>query len=145
MARKKNTSKTIEKVARLMRDLDFCMMTTQTARGVMHARPMSNNGEVEFDGDVWFFSDADSRKVREIETVPKVHLAYADLKQWRFISMSGRAAIVTDVEKKKELWIDELEQWFEDGPESDDVVLIRVTPRVVSYWTKRDEGELTLK
>ena len=143
--KKKKTSKTIKKVARLMRDLDFCMMTTQNARGGMRARPMSNNGEVEFDGDVWFFSDAGSRKVREIEATPKVHLAYADLKQWRFISMSGRAAIVTDVEKKKQLWLDELEQWFEGGPESDAVVLIKVTPTVVSYWTKRDEGELALK
>jgi len=38
-----------------MRKLDFCMMTTQSDKG-MRARPMSNNGEVEFDGDVWFFS-----------------------------------------------------------------------------------------
>jgi general stress protein 26 len=142
---KKKTSKTIKKVARLMRDLDFCMMTTHTSRGGLRARPMSNNGEVEFDGDVWFFTGADSRKVREIEATPRVDLAYADPKQWRFVSMSGRARIIRDVAKKQELWLDELEQWFENGPESDDVVLIKVTPTVVSYWTKTDEGELSLK
>jgi general stress protein 26 len=142
---KKRSGATIRKVARLMRDLDICMMTTHTARGGLRARPMSNNGEVEFDGDVWFFSEADSRKVREIEATPKVHLAYADLKQWRFVSMSGRARIVRDPAKKQELWLKELERWFKDGPESEDIVLIKVSPALVSYWTKSGDGELALK
>ena len=105
---------------------------------------MSNNGEVEFDGDVWFFSAADSRKVREIEATPRVHLSYADLKQWRFVLMSGRARIVRDTAKKQELWMKDLERWFDDGPESEAVVLIKVTPSVVSYWTRSDEGELRI-
>ncbi len=128
-----------------MRDLDFCMFTTRTSRGGFHARPMSNNGEVEFDGDVWFFSAADSRKVREIEAEPTVHLAYVDLERWRFVSMTGRARIVRDTEKKNELWMEELEQWFDNGPESDAVVLIKVSPSVVWYWTKSDAGDLKIR
>jgi general stress protein 26 len=141
----KREQNTIKKVAKLMRRLDFCMLTTQTKRGGLHARPMSNNGKVEFDGDVWFFSAADSRKVREIEAVPRVHLSYVDLDGWRFISMTGRARIVRDPAKKRELWSDELKRWFDDGPESDAVVLIKVTPTDVSYWTKKDEGELKIR
>ena len=134
----------IRKVAKMMRDLDYCMMTTQTADGHLHARPMSNNGEVEFDGDVWFFSGAKTRKVREIEAYPLVHLAYSDMESFRFISMSGAAEIVRDVGRKQELWMPELERWFEDGPESDDVVLIRVTPGKVAYWSKEGEDEISL-
>ena len=92
----------IKKVAKLMRNLDFCMMTTQSEDG-MRARPMSNNGEVEFDGDVWFFSAADARKVDDIERHPQVHLGYADTENFVFISMTGEAAIVRDKEKKREL------------------------------------------
>ena len=135
---------TVKKVAELMRDLDFCMFTTHATDGELRSRPMSNNGEVEFDGDVWFFSAAESRKVEEIEADPQVHLAYADTENFRFISMSGEAKIVRDVEKKTELWMEELERWFEDGPESEDVVLIKVTPSVVAYWSGEDEGEVTL-
>ena len=51
----------------MMRDLDFCMLTTHAADGGLHARPMSNNGEVEFDGDVWFFSE-DGHHVRSHAT-----------------------------------------------------------------------------
>lgn len=128
----------------MMRDLDFCMLTTRSEDGQLHGRPMSNNGEVEFDGDVWFFSAVDTRKVKEIEADPGVHLSYADVKRFRFISMSGEAEIVRDVQKKQELWVEELERWFEDGPESEDVVLIKVTPSVVAYWNGEDEGEVTL-
>lgn len=45
----------IARIAKLMAAMDFCMLTTRTKGGRLHARPMSNNGEVEFDGDVWFF------------------------------------------------------------------------------------------
>ena len=143
--RKRTKSTAIKKVAKLMRDLDFCMFTTHTGRSGFHARPMSNNGEVEFDGDVWFFSEADSRKVREIKANPTVHLSYADLENWRFVSMTGRARIVRDTGKKTELWMEDLEQWFDAGPDSEAVVLIKVTPAVVSYWTKSDAGDLKIR
>lgn len=126
----------------MMKELDFCMMTTQSNDG-LRARPMSNNGEVEFDGDVWFFSAADSRKIDDIESDPHVHLSYADTENFVFISMGGTASIVRDVDKKKELWMKELERWFEDGPESDEVVLIKVTPDRIAYWGE-DEGEIEL-
>ena len=141
----KRATSTIKKIAKLMRNLDFCMLTTHTKGGGVHVRPMSNNGEVEFDGDVWFFSATDSRKVREIKATPSVHLSYVDLDRWRFVSMSGRARIVRDMEKKRALWQEELKRWFDEGPESDDIVLIKVTPTVVSYWTKNDEGEVRIK
>ena len=74
-----------------------------------------------------------------------MHLSYADPDDWRFISMTGRASIVRDAEKKQAMWLQELEQWFDEGPESDAIVLIKVTPTVVSYWTKRDAGELRIR
>jgi general stress protein 26 len=39
----------------------------------------------------------------------------------------------------------ELEQWFDEGPESDAIVLIKVSPAIVSYWTKTDPGDLKIK
>ena len=137
-------TESIKKVAKLMRDLDFCMMTTTSASEGMRARPMSNNGEVEFDGDVWFFTAADSRKVEDINEDPQVHLSYTDMERWLFISMVGDAAVVTDVEKKRELWVEDLERWFEDGPESEDLVLLKVTPTQVAWWGKDEEEVVDL-
>jgi general stress protein 26 len=40
--------------------------------------------------------------------------------------------------------MDELEDWFEDGPESEDVVLIKVTPKSVAWWGEEDQEEVEL-
>jgi len=139
---------TIEKIAAMLRDLDFGMLTTRAeggdGGGGLRARPMSNNGEVEFDGDVWFFSAADSRKVREIGADPRVELSYADPARYLFVSLSGEATIVRDPKRKRALWMKELERWFDDPPESEAIVLIKVTPSVVAYWNGDDTGELSL-
>lgn len=132
----------IKRIADMMRNLDFCMMTTHSSSG-MRARPMSNNGEVEFDGDVWFFSAAKSGKIDDIKASPEVHLSYVNTETFTFISMTGHASIVRDREKKRALWMKELERWFDEGPESDEVVLIKVAPRRVAYWGE-DEGQIEL-
>jgi general stress protein 26 len=134
----------MKKVADAMRDMDFCMLTTTDEDGVLRSRPMSNNGEVEFDGDVWFFSAADSRKVTDIRRKSAVHLAFADPKKFRFISMAGAAELVDDVEKKQELWVADLDRWFPEGPTDDNVVLIKVTPADVGIWDKEDEVQIKL-
>lgn len=136
----KSQSKGIEKIAKMMRDLDFCMLTTHTVDGQLHARPMSNNREVEFDGDVWFFSASDANKVEEIESEPEVELSFADITKFRFISMSGTAEVIRDEEKKRELWIEDLERWFDGGPESEEIVLIKVTPGTIEYWDGEEGG-----
>lgn len=141
---KKDRQVMITEVADMMRDLDFCLMTTQDGHGALRSRPMSNNGEVEFDGDVWFFSGASTRKVADIEATPAVVLNYARTEDFTFIAMSGKAQIVRDAAKKRELWQTELERWFTDGPDSDDVVLIKVTPTTVAYWMGEKDGELEL-
>ena len=53
-------------IAERMRDLDICMLTTRTVTPSPCAA-MSNNGQVELDGDTRFFAERDSAKVRQIE------------------------------------------------------------------------------
>ena len=136
-------SESIAKVAEMMRDIDFCMLTTNSGTGRLRARPMSNNGEVDFDGDVWFFSGAETRKVADLEAEPRVQLSFAVPEEFRFISMTGEATIIRDDEQKKARWVADLERWFPQGPESDEVVLIKVTPSSVTWWVGEEEGELT--
>jgi general stress protein 26 len=137
-------SLTKEMVSEAMKKVDFCMMTTLGTQRGMHTRPMSNNKNVEWDGDTWFFSAADSSLVQEITDNPKVNLSYSQPKDILFITLSGDGEIVTDVDKKKELWDDELKTWFPEGPESEGVVLIKVMSKSAHYWSKEGEGELAL-
>lgn len=106
--------------------------------------PCPTTGKSSSTATSGFFSSADTRKVKEIEHDSHVELGYADPKSYRFISMSGTAEIIRDVDKKRALWLAELERWFEGGPENEDIVLIKVAPDVVEYWNGEDGGEIDL-
>jgi len=66
----------------MMRDLDFCMLTTRDAAG--------------------------------------------------FLACDRCRTRVDDIAKKRELWIDDLERWFENGLD-ESIVLIKVTPSVFAH------------
>jgi general stress protein 26 len=130
-----------------MAGIDYCMMTTHGARGTFHTRPMSNNGEVEFDGDSWFFTSKDTVKVDELERDEAVSLSFVGGTKGSpiWIAVTGKVEIVDDVGAKKEHWVEELEQWFEDGPEDPKVVLLHVKAKHASYWTYEEQGEVDLE
>jgi len=130
----------LQAVAKLLAKLDICMLTTHAEDGTLHGRPMSNNGDVEFDGDSWFFARADSRKIGEIEATPAVELAFIDTANGVWVNVEGQASVVRDdVERKRQLWHDDLERWFQDGPEDPEVVLIKVEAAHIDAWSGEED------
>jgi general stress protein 26 len=130
----------LEAVAALLKKLDICMLVSRSDDGELHGRPMSNNGEVEYDGDSWFFAFGDSRKIGELETDPRTQLAFIDTPNGTWINVEGEAEIIRDdVKRKRELWLKDLERWFSDGPEDPNVVLIKVRARHIDAWAGEDE------
>lgn len=125
----------IEKINDMIGDIKVAMLTTVDEHGDFHSRPMMTQ-EQRFDGDVWFFASRTSDKVREVEREPQVNLAYVE--GGNYVSIAGKAEIVTDMQKKKDLWNPALKVWFEDGPESPDVVLIHVDANTAQYWDTPD-------
>jgi general stress protein 26 len=131
-------------LSKVMKDLDFCMMTTKGARGRLHSRPMSNNRNVDWDGDTWFFAYADSSQVKELKRDKSVSLSYAVPEKILFVALTGQGEIIKDEEKKRALWYDDLKRWFPKGPEDKKVVLIKVEAKLAHYWGKDGDGELAL-
>lgn len=81
---------------------------------------MSNNRQVDFAGDSYYFTWEDYRMVGDIKSNPKVGLslqgsAPSDRKPGIFIAVEGKAEIIRDKGKFKKHWIDELTRWFKDG------------------------------
>jgi general stress protein 26 len=125
-------------VAELIKDIDICMFVTRS-NGSVRGRPMSNNGKVEFDGDNWFFSYRDSGKVAEIEADPTVELAYIATDRGTWVSVEGRAEVVEDDARKRELWEEDLEDWFQGGPDDDRIVLLKVRADRIHAWAQGEE------
>jgi general stress protein 26 len=117
-------------------------MTTLTPDGKLHGRPMATQ-QAEFDGDLWFYSYKDSAKDKEIEQNPQAQLGYNKDEKQTWVDVTGKAAIVEDNAKKKELWYDELKRYFPNGPEDENVVLIKVTPDHAEIWSSEGDPNAT--
>ncbi|HEX8500029.1 MAG TPA: pyridoxamine 5'-phosphate oxidase family protein [Pyrinomonadaceae bacterium] len=124
----------LSKLREIVKAVDICMLTTVGDGGELHSRPMSNNREIEFDGDLWFFTYGSSHKVDEVGRVPKVNASFADVDAQLYASVSGGAEVVRDRAKIEELWQPQLKAWFPEGVDTPDIALLKVTAERAEYW-----------
>ncbi len=135
----------IPQIASLINQIDICLFATRGDDGQLHSRPMSNNGQVEWDGQSWFFAPTDGRLVAELRADPAAVAAYRAEEGFAFVSVSGRATIETDPELKKRYWLDDLERWFPNGPADPNVALIRLDAEEAQWWTEDGDGMADLR
>lgn len=138
---------TLEELSKKMRDIDFAMLSTHTDNGAVATRPMSNNGEVEYDGDSYLFSYDSARTISDIRRDPQVGLSFVGAKGLLgkpplFIAVEGRAELIRDKTAFAEHWSQDLDHWFEHGVDTPGLILIKVHADRIHYWDGHDEGEL---
>jgi general stress protein 26 len=100
----------IPQIAALINEIDICLFATRGDDGQLHARPMSNNGQVAWDGQSWFFAPTDGRLVAELRADPAAVAAYRAEEGFAFVSVSGRATSETDQQLKERYSLDDLER-----------------------------------
>ena len=127
----------IEILRELIKEVDTAMLTTATEEGLV-SRPMKTQ-EVEFDGDLWFFTKKETNKYDEILHNSDVNVAYVGKS---YVSVRGRAEIVADLDKKKELWSKIYEKIMQTSYDDPNVILIKVIVEAAEYW---EEGNFIKK
>ncbi|HET6224926.1 MAG TPA: pyridoxamine 5'-phosphate oxidase family protein [Bacteroidia bacterium] len=130
----------LKTIAEKMKNLDLCMLVTQDGHHAYHARPMSNNGKVEYDGNSWFFTLKDSAKVKHIENNHKVSLIFQS-KDNLFIECYGNAKIIDDKKTMEDKWVDSIKQWMPKGLETPGICLLKVEAKRIHFWHKEEEAE----
>jgi general stress protein 26 len=124
----------LKKLRDMIKDIDFCMLTTIDESGDPHSRPMSSNGDVDANGQLWFFTGASSHKVIEVRKAPKVNVSFADPKNQKYVSVTGTAELVRDRNKIEELWRPEFKMWFPEGKDDPEISLLRIRLEKAEYW-----------
>ncbi|GAC1408563.1 MAG: pyridoxamine 5'-phosphate oxidase family protein [Novosphingobium sp.] len=132
---------TMSDVAEAMRDIDFCTLATVTDGGAIAARPMSNNRDVAFDGDAWFFSSDDTRMAADITANPQVGVTYLGSPGIKailgapgaFYHVEGRAELVRDKAQFAAHWHKSLERWYQQGIDTPGLLLVRVRATRIHY------------
>lgn len=125
--------KEIETLRALIKGVDTAMLTTVTEEGLV-SRPMKTQ-EVEFDGDLWFFTKKATSKFEEIQHDQDVNVTYAGKS---YVSIRGKAEIVEDLQKKKKFWSKAHEKIMQTSFEDPNVVLIKVKVEAAEYWETSD-------
>lgn len=65
----------LKTVAEIVTSAKIGVLTTITASGALHSRPLAAQ-DVEFDGDLWFFTQDPSSKVDDIAANDQVNAAF---------------------------------------------------------------------
>jgi general stress protein 26 len=128
-------------LAKSMKEIDICMFTTLTSRAGLNSRPMSNNRDVTWKGDSYFFTFEKSKKIKELEANPNVILNFEG-KSDLYMNVSGKAKLIRDKQAFADHWVPDLDRWFQDGIDTKGLVLIHVKGTKIHYWQKEKEGEI---
>jgi general stress protein 26 len=136
-------------IAKKLKSIDFCMMSTHGGTGAITNRPMSNNGDVEYDGSSWFFSYTATNKVAEISRNAQLTLSFSEPssllgKPGMFISIEGEASLIRDQARFEEHWVPDLDRWFPQGTKTPGILLIKVQGKRVQYWDGEENGTFLL-
>jgi general stress protein 26 len=129
----------VEKLYELIDEIEVAMFTTRRADGMLVSRPMATQKRSS-GADLWFVTARDSEKLVEIGEDAHVNLAYYKDRTREWVSVSGRARIVDDRAKIRELWAPDWRAWFGDEggandgtPEDPRIVLIAVDVDAAMY------------
>lgn len=129
-------------VVKAMKAMDICFMVTKDGDGLC-SRPMSNNAQVDWDGDNWFFTNGDTRKVGQLEIDPTVMLDFSGERDW--VSLRGTAQLHRDDrELFEEHWSQDIDRWFPEGIDTPGLVLIQVTAEEAELFGAAGEGVVAL-
>ncbi|KGX90024.1 pyridoxamine 5'-phosphate oxidase family protein [Pontibacillus marinus] len=121
----------IKKIKDLIKDEKVAMLTTVSPEGKLMSRPMQTQ-EVEMDREeIWFITEKDTEKYRDINHNSAVNLAYAGKS---YVSISGTAEFVQDENKQKEFWNKITEKVLNISADDPNVILVKVTPEIAEYW-----------
>ncbi len=133
MSEQPTHSQALEKINDLIQGKKIAMLTSVSHDGSFHARPMAVL-DVDFDGDVWFFTKKDAPKVDQIEDEPRVNVAYSDPSNQDYVSLAGHAKLVVDQALNKKYWQPQFEAWFPDGLDDPQLALLKIEVEGAEYW-----------
>jgi len=142
------TKITVADVSKAIAKIDVAMLSTRASNGYVAARPMSNNGDVEYDGINYFFAFDQSHTVRDIERDPRIGLSFVGSKtlvgKRVFVAIEAEAELIRDKAAFKEHWNKDIEEWADQGVDTPGLVLIKARAVRIHHWSGREEQEVAI-
>jgi general stress protein 26 len=142
------TRKSLADIAKEMAGIDIAILSTHTESGEIANRPMSNNGDVAYDGTSYYFTYERTRAVSDIQRNPKVALGFSSesgiFSDGIYVAVEGTAELIRDKAVFQQHWTSDLDKWFDNGVNTPGIVLIKVKATRATYWKGREEDQIDL-
>jgi general stress protein 26 len=123
-----------KKIWELIKGAHSALLVSVAPDGSLDSRPMGCL-QKEFDDTLYFLTFRHSHKIDELSRHSQVLVSYAKPSDFEYVSISGRARLVDDRDKIKELWTEGLRVWFPKGPDDPELFLIAIDVETAKYWT----------
>jgi general stress protein 26 len=124
-----------QKLWDFIKDIKFGMFTHRHANGMMHSQPLTTvNKSMDEGKQLYFFVSRTSDVVRQLQQDDNVNVSYTSTSDDRYVSVSGKAMILDDMDKKEALWSPMAKAWFPEGPTDPDLALVQVLMDHAEYW-----------
>ncbi|MCB1024049.1 MAG: pyridoxamine 5'-phosphate oxidase family protein [Acidobacteria bacterium] len=138
-----NRQQSIDKLRNLVESIETAMLTT-IDNGVLRSRPMGTR-EIDLDGNLWFFTNAETHKVSEIMKDNRVSVTYASPENSTYVSITGTAEFSTDETKIVQLWDPIEKAWYPKGLNDPTLVLLMVNVEQAEYWDANKSAYVQIK
>ena len=132
-----STSQNIEKMRELIHGIEIAMLSTLHDEEIK-TRPMATT-EVDQEGNIWFFTDEFSEKVRDLEQRHKVCVSYSHPGKDSYVTVNGFAEVVDDKGKMASLFSPMVKRFFPGGIDDPRLSLLKIKPYQMEYWESHSE------
>lgn len=126
--------KSIKKLRELVEEINICLFCTNLKiDDGATCRPMGAQ-KVCDQGNIWFFSELNSDKNKEIKQDKHVQLFFSHPGKSSYLVVNGEAEVIIDKNKTDELWTPFAKIWFKEGKDDPNISIIKVNPTTAYYW-----------
>lgn len=121
----------VERIWELAKRIGIAMFVTWDGTE-QRARPLAAHVE-KAENAIYFLTDVNGEKDDQIEEHPHVSVTFADHKHSKYVALAGRAVVLNDRAKIKDLWSPFAKAWW-DSPEDPAIRVIKLTPADAELW-----------
>lgn len=121
-----------DKLWRLVEHIRTGMLVTED-EGLLRGRPMTVTVRPELN-ELHMLTRRSSHKALELDRDGRAAMLFEDRDEGEYVSISGAARISQDREEIRALWGPYADAWFDEGPEGDDVAMVRFRGIRAEYW-----------
>lgn len=123
----------LAKLKELIDTIRVGLLTTVDLDGSLHTRPVETL-RCDTDGTLWFFTDHQSPKAKELAHDIRVSVGYSEPAKRIYAVVAGHARILRDQALAAELWTPAQKAWYPEGLDDGHLSILQVTLERAEYW-----------